>query len=283
MGILDRFKRTRSNSASSSSDDNQVLNADGTIATILRSSDHEYELPGINQRVTIGFAGRPPVPSRVDDRVADGVVLADPGLPLEASDVVTMSWESEGGWFGLETEVTEVVAGTVPSIVVASDGRLQRYAHRRKSIQREISVPLELRVAVARTVKTGQVLATRTVELGDEVIRFVTSAPLAPGDFMEARVDIPHQAAIRARVKVIRMDTSSGAVRQTCTVVLDEILRSDRTRLEAFLEHSDGDLLTRPASPAPETQSGDKPASSARTSSEMLLADLEPPLPRNQG
>jgi len=45
---------------------------------------------------------------------------------------------------------------------------------------------------------------------------------------------------------VIRVDTVSGSWRQTCTAVYDEILRSDRSRVVAYIEAQQASSASAP-------------------------------------
>lgn len=217
MDLFSRFRR-----------DSDVPDATVTLPAVL---------PKINQRITITRGLHDPVTSRVDDERGEAIVIASPNMPLETGDEVLVTWEEGGAWFRLETTVLHVDEDAMlPSVSIARRGRLVRFDDRRTDLRSDIALPLELRVIMARVMKQGRTLSTRTLELSSKAIRFTTSAPLAPGDVVELRVALPGGEPIGARCKVIRMDSVTGSWRQTCTVVYEEILRSDRARLMAFLE-----------------------------------------------
>jgi hypothetical protein len=199
----------------------------------------EHLLPEINQRVTIAGRGSSTVPSRVEDVGATALQLAFPALELEFGDAATLSWERDDVWFSLETHVTGIDSrAAVPTILVASSGKLSRYDERRRDVRRSIELPIELRVLRARGIRAGRELHTYTVEIGTDAIRFVSSAPFVPGDMIEASIRIgeAQDDVVGARVRVIRVDTVPGSWRSSCTVAFDEILRSDRARLIAVAD-----------------------------------------------
>lgn len=194
-------------------------------------------LPQINQRVTVSRGGEEPVPSRVDDESGEEILLASPSIALSEGDPIVLTWESEDGWFSLESSVQRIdEESTLPTVSIAKRGRVSRFSDRRTEIRRQVSLRCDLRVVVTRVVKPGRTLTTMTVELSANAVRFTTSAPFAPGDVMEAHIQLRDGESVTARLKVIRMDTVSGSWRQTCTATFDDILRSDRSRIVAFLE-----------------------------------------------
>jgi hypothetical protein len=193
-------------------------------------------LPDVNQRVTVWIAGHAPTPTRVEDSTSEGLVLASPNLALSESDAVSINWEDDDVWYTLDTRVVSLDDGRVPSVVVSREGRLSRREDRRKDMRVDVALPLELRSVAARVVKAGQELQTNTSELGTTALRFVTSSPLAPGDVLEAKVDLGDGDPVSVRIRVIRMDAVSGAWRQTCTAAYDEILSSDRERIQDFVQ-----------------------------------------------
>jgi hypothetical protein len=193
--------------------------------------------PEINQRVTVRLGAGTPAPSRVDDESANGLVLSLPSLPLEVGDRVEVAWESESGWFHLDTEVREIEeGGNLPTVTVAREGALSRHADRRGSTRASIQLPIEVRVITSRAVKPGQVLATTTREIGTEAISFATSAPFAPGDVLEALLTLPAGDVASMRLRLIRVDAIASAWKQTGTAVMDDSLRSDRTRIATLLD-----------------------------------------------
>ncbi len=224
MAIFDRIRRTR---ATSTSNGTSV----GTIPAHL--------LPEVNQRVTVTRGEHVPVPSRVED-VAGGVVqLAFPALPLEAGDPIVVTWERDDAWFSMDTNVVDVdERATVPTIRVSAAAKLKRFDERRADARAAIELPIELRVVRARAIRPGRELHTYTVEVSPNAVRFATSAPFAPGDLIEARIQLgesSHDVA-SARIRIIRVDAVTGSWRSTCTAAFDEILRSDRARIMALAE-----------------------------------------------
>ena len=205
-------------------------------------------LPDINQRVTVFRAGHPPVPSRVEDERGDAFVIASPNIALMDGESVTVRWESDGGWFSLESVVARVNdTEHVPTVEISSYGRLSRHDDRRGDLRHEISVPLDLRPVMARVLKPGHVLRTQTVEIGGQALRFSTSSPFAPGDILEAQLAIDSDETISVRLKVIRVDSVADSWRQICTASYDQILRSDRMRLVEWLEQqSTGNISMSP-------------------------------------
>lgn len=194
-------------------------------------------LPEINQRVMIIRGGHDPVPSRIDDHRADDLVISLPSVPLENGDSVMVTWEEEGAWYSLDSNVSHLDANSPrPTISVNMRGRVNRFDDRRGDNRAEITLPLELRVLVARVVKPGRILRTHTSEISTTAFRFTTSAPFAPGDLIESTLTMGDTETLTARLKVIRVDSTSGSWRQSCTATFDEILRSDRSRLAGFIE-----------------------------------------------
>ncbi|MCW2956768.1 MAG: hypothetical protein JWO69_1637 [Thermoleophilia bacterium] len=201
-------------------------------------------MPEVNQRVTVTMGEHVPVPSRVEDVASGAIMLARPALPLEFGDPVVMTWERDGAWFSLDTRVLGVDEyGTVPTVHVAAGGRLSRYDERRNDVRRAIDLALDLRVVRARAVRAGHELQTRTTELSANAVRFVTSAPFAPGDLMEMRLNVGGEDTVSARLRVIRLDAVTGSWRSTCTAAFDDILRSDRSRLLALADAAGRDVL----------------------------------------
>ncbi len=194
-------------------------------------------LPQINQRVTVYRAGHPPVPSRVEDERGDSFVIASPNVALMDGESVVVRWESDGGWYSLESVVARINdAQHVPTVEISSYGRLSRHDDRRGDLRHEVSVPLDLRPIMARVLKPGHTLRTQTVEVGGNALRFSTSSPFAPGDIMESQLMIDPDEPIRVRLKIIRVDSVADSWRQVCTASYDEMLRSDRMRLVEWLE-----------------------------------------------
>lgn len=227
MSLFARFRRHEDHSPDAAAGTRTVLEVPLPPAVV----------PRVNARVSVATGEHVPVPTRVED-VAEGVlVLAEPALALEAGDRIVLTWETDGAWYSLDTRVTAVDSwATVPTVQVAAAGRLSRFDERRTDIRRQVQRPLELQVLRARAVRPGRTLGTRTIEVSGNAIRFVTSAPFAPGDLVEARLDIDDGAAehVRFRARIIRMDVSAGSWRQTCTAVFDEMLRVDRARVVAY-------------------------------------------------
>lgn len=224
MAIFDRIRRSRPNGQAGSAAP-QPLPA--------------HLLPEVNQRVTVTMGEHVPAPSRVEDHVEGGIEIAFPTLPLEPGDEVVVTWERDDAWFRMQTRVLDTDGGaTVPTIRVDSAGRLSRYDERRTDQRRAITLPIELRVVRARALRAGRELNTFTVEVSSSALRFATTAPFAPGDLLEARVQLGEGAGevVGARIRIIRVDTESGSWRSTCTAAFDEILRTDRARLMAFAD-----------------------------------------------
>ena len=193
-------------------------------------------LPDVNQRVSVWIGGHAPTPSRVEDVREADLMISNPNLPLVEGDDVSISWEGETSWYTLVSEVVEVNNAARPPVIrVSAMGRLSRRENRRDDMRAATSLPIELRAVVTRVLKAGQVLQTQTVELGSNAVRFATSSPLAPGDVLEARIDLG-EGRIGVRLRVIRLDAVSGSWRQTCTAVYDDILASDRERILDFIE-----------------------------------------------
>lgn len=204
------------------------------------------QLPHVNQRLTVWMGEHSPLPSRVEDHADGEIVISYPNMPLVVGDPVSVSWEGDPGWYSLDTTVTAVDdASAVPTVTVSATGRLRRHDERRSDVRREIALPLELRIVMARVVKGGRTLNTHTTELSGDALRFSTSAPFAPGDLVESRLTLSDGEVVSSRLRVIRMDAVSGSWRQTCTAAFDDILRSDRSRIVAYLE-SHGRLATEP-------------------------------------
>jgi hypothetical protein len=238
VAIFDRIRRSRATSSS-----------EGTT----QPSIPQHLLPEVNQRVTITMGEHVPVPSRVEDLGGGNVQLAYPALPLDTGDPIVVTWERDDAWFSMDTRVTELDdRSAVPTIRVSAAGRLSRYDERRSDSRVSIELPIELRVVRARAIRPGRELHTYTVEVSSNAVRFVTSAPFAPGDLIEARIQLGetgHDVA-SARIRIIRVDAVTGSWRSTCTAAFDEILRSDRARLVALAE-SKGTEITEAASTAP--------------------------------
>jgi len=75
-----------------------------------------------------------------------------------------------------------------------------------------------------------------------------------------------------ARVKVIRVDSVADSWRQVCTAAFDEVLRSDKSRLMAFVEASAANgASTFSMDP------GDSMASGQLNNVEPLQSDWNPP------
>lgn len=202
----------------------------------------EYLLPRINQRVTIAIGDHSPVPTRVEDLGSDRLIVADPAMALQLGDHVVMSWESEEGWFSLTAPVLGVAHDVgVPVLHVANAGRLNTFNERRRDVRRMVTLPMELRVRSSRAVRPGRALDSRTVEISGTAIRFITNAPFAPGDVIEARIRVGEALddVVGARLHVVRLDALNGSWRQHCTAVIDEMLRSDRARLLAVADTLD--------------------------------------------
>ncbi|MCW2924968.1 MAG: hypothetical protein JWM98_2372 [Thermoleophilia bacterium] len=226
MAIFDRIRRSRAPRA-------------GGAAPLAPVAAHL--LPDINQRVTVTMGEHVPVASRVEDVVGTQVMLALPALPLDVDDPVVVTWEREGGWFSLDTRVQSVDEhAPVPTVSIAAGGRLSRYDERRTDSRRAVELPIELRVVRARALRPGRELRTTTVEVSANAIRFATSAPFAPGDLIEARVQLGEgvRDVVATRIRVIRIDAVTGSWRSTCTATFDEVLRSDRERIIAVANAS---------------------------------------------
>jgi hypothetical protein len=205
-------------------------------------------LPRINQRVTVNRAGHPPVPSRVEDDFGDAFVIAAPNVALMDGEPIVIRWESEDGWFSLESTVARVNdMDHVPTVEISSYGRLARHDDRRGDLRCDASVPLDLRPVMARVLKPGHVLRTQTTEVGGQALRFASSSPFAPGDLLEAQLLLDPDDPIRMRLKVIRVDSVSDSWRQVCTAAYEEILRTDRMRLIEWLDQQvNGGIATSP-------------------------------------
>lgn len=226
MAIFDRIRRSRA-----------ARQADA------RAAEHEpvalHLLPEINQRVTVAVDGDAPVSSRIEDVDAHTLLLARPDLSLDIGDVVVVSWERDDVWFTLETRVELTNdAATVPTIELTTAGRLRRFDEQRADVRRRVELDIELRVLRARAVRAGRDLHTRTTELGASELRFATTAQFAPGDLVEARIELAADGgeSVSARLRITRVDTVAGTWRTICTATYDEILRSDRARLIAIAE-----------------------------------------------
>lgn len=198
----------------------------------------EHLLPEINQRVTIAVEGISPVSSRIEDVRSEFIQLAYPAIDLEFADVVTIAWERDGVWMSFVTTVTGVDAqAAVPTILVSSSGRLSRFDHERRDVMRYIELPIELQIVSSRVARVGRSLHTHTNKIGSDSVTFLTTAQFAPGDLLEASIALGTSTndLVRARVRVVRTEISSGSLRSTCQAVFDEILRSDRAHLMAFV------------------------------------------------
>jgi hypothetical protein len=198
-------------------------------------------LPHINQRVTVLRAGHPPVPSRVEDEHPGFFTIASPNFALADGEQIVVSWESEDGWYSLESVVERVTEDNhLPTVDIASRGRLSRHNDRRGDLRVSASRTLSVRPVLARVVKPGRTLDTHTVEISAKAISFTTSAPFAPGDIVESTLELGEGVTIGARLKIIRVDAATDSWRQVCTAMFDEILRSDRAMLMTFLESQQG-------------------------------------------
>lgn len=194
-------------------------------------------LPRVNQRVTVLTAGHEPVPSRVEDEVGDTLVIASPNFPLEENEPVVVSWETEDGWYSLRSTVVHVDEHQrLPTVAIHALGNVSFHDERRSSIRREVALDLYLQPVLARVVKPGRDLRTHTVDIGTRGLTFTSSAPLAPGDVLEGRLVLTAGEPIGTRLRVIRVDSVQGSWRQAVTAVFEEMLRSDRGRLAAFLQ-----------------------------------------------
>ncbi|MCW2962050.1 MAG: hypothetical protein JWM90_2437 [Thermoleophilia bacterium] len=235
MALRDRIRRLRASTVSGAPED-----ATSTMAPI-----PEHLLPEINQRVTVTMGEHVPVPSRIEDIQSGTIMLAQPALPLEFGDPVAVTWERDGEWFSLATRVLGLDgAASVPTVHIGASGRLSRYDERRNDVRRAIDLGIDLRVVRARAIRPGHELQTRTTELSANAIRFVTSAPFAPGDMMEMRLNVGGDDYISARLRVIRLDAVTGSWRATCTAAFDDILRSDKSRLLALADAAGRDIET---------------------------------------
>lgn len=222
MAIFERMRRSRRSSTSG------------------RVAQHEPvpldRLPAINQRVSVAMGEHVPVPSRIEDAQVDGLLLAAPALALEPGDEVLISWECDGSWCMFTTRVIDLDRGaSVPTITLSTAGRLTTHDERRLDARRAVELPVDLRVVRSRAIRPGRELQVRTTEISGSAIRFASSAPFAPGDVVEARIEIGAgvEDLVGARVRVIRVDSVSGTWRATVTASYEEILRSDRARLLA--------------------------------------------------
>jgi hypothetical protein len=242
VAIFDRIRRgVRSDAPSDQADATEHL----TLEPIPM-----HLAPEINQRVTITTGEHIPVPSRVEDSAGGAIIVADPALPLEFGDRLIVAWERENEWVSLDTRVLGVdERASVPTVHVAAGGRIRRFDDRRGDIRREVELPLELRVVQARALRFGRELHTHTVEVSSGALRFPTTAPLAPGDVLEARIRVGEGARdeVTARVRIIRVDSVSGSWRSVCTVALDEMLRSERARLLAIADATGREIAAEPA------------------------------------
>lgn len=246
MAIFDRIRRSRAHGA-------------GGVPPLASVAAHL--LPDINQRVTVAMGEHVPVASRVEDSSGSAILLALPALPLDSGDPVVVTWEREGAWFSLDTRVESIDEhASVPTVSVAAGGRLTRYDERRTDSRRAVELPIELRVVRARALRPGRELRTTTVEVSANAIRFATSAPFAPGDLIEARVQLGEgvRDMVSTRIRVIRIDAVTGSWRSTCTATFDEVLRSDRERIIAVAnatgtEVEDGSSALHVAAPVPAT------------------------------
>lgn len=262
MALFDRIRRNRPASSTS----HQALHGLDQVP--------EHLLPEVNQRVTVTLGEHTPMPSRVEDRTEDTIVLADPALPLEFGDRILLTWEREDVWCSLETRVLGLHGeAAIPTVHIAAAGRFSRFDERRRDVRRAIELQLDLRIVRSRAVRTGHELQTATVEVGASALRFATSAPFAPGDLIESKIHLGGGAdPVTARLRVIRVDSVTGTWRSTCTAAFDEMLRSDRARLLAHvsttgreLEDTTGDSLPievigeqqlERLAPSPPTQDG---------------------------
>jgi hypothetical protein len=194
-------------------------------------------LPHVNQRVTIWAEGRAPEPSRVEDETADSIVIAAPSLQLEDGEPVSLTWEGEDGYFRLETTAVGGRGGiSLPTITVSSRGQLQRFDERKRQLRRKVELDLSLRVVMSRGLRPGIELQTKTSEIGDHALTFETTAPLELSDQLEAKLALPDSTSISMRLKIMRVDVTRGGIRHECSAVYDDILRSDRSRIAAYLE-----------------------------------------------
>lgn len=238
MTLFDRIRRRRTDHVAQF--ESRTVDLGGAATEPVDEMSHAGELlPRINQRVTISSGPQVPVPSRVED-IGDGrVQIAFPSMQLEFGDEVVLNWEHDDAWYSLETRVLGLdQQASVPVVHLASSGHLTRYDDRRTDVRRSIELPIELRVVRARGVRSGHELRTRTVELSANAIRFVTSAPFAPGDLVEARLIVGEGLGdvITARLRVIRIDVQPEEFHTTCSATFDEILRSDRARIIALAD-----------------------------------------------
>lgn len=241
MAIFDRIRRSRSTSTDAGADAHAIP---------------AHLLPDVNQRVTVTVGEHVPVPSRVEDLGNGDVHLAYPALPLETGDPIIVTWERDDAWFSMDTRVVAMDdRAAVPTIRVAASGRLSRYDERRTDARAAVELPIELRVVRARAIRPGRELHTYTVEVSSNAVRFVTSAPFAPGDLIEAKIQFGESGldAASARIRIIRVDAVTGSWRSTCTAAFDEILRSDRARLVAL---ADAATPAAPTASAPPTADG---------------------------
>ncbi len=237
MAIFDRIRRSRTTS---------------TADTVSTHPIPPHLLPEVNQRVTVTMGEHAPVPSRVEDLGGGDVQLAYPALPLDAGDPVVVTWERDDAWYSIDTRVVAMDdRAAVPTIRVAAAGRLSRFDERRTDSRAAVELPIELRVVRARAIRPGRELHTYTVEVSSNAVRFVTSAPFAPGDLIEAKIQLgdPGLEAASARIRIIRVDAVTGSWRSTCTAAFDEILRSDRARLVALADAAP--RVESPSSAAP--------------------------------
>lgn len=224
MAIFDRIRRSKQQTRG-------VVDEPEPVAAHL--------LPEINQRVTVATGEHVPVPSRVEDHLGGMLELAFPSVPLEFGDEVVLTWERDEMWFTLETRVLAVDEhAPVPTVRVGTAGRFSRHGEGRADGPRTAALPIELRIVRARALRAGRELTTHTVQVGRDSLTFATTAPFAPGDVIEARIELGEATrdVVSARVRIVRVDALPGSWRSTCTATFDEILRSDRARLLAVAD-----------------------------------------------
>lgn len=227
MAIFDRIRRTRASRDA----------ATAAAATLTPVPTHL--LPEVNQRVTVTMGEHVPLPSRVEDVTNGSIVLASPAMALEFGDHVVVTWERDDAWFSLDTCILGMDEhAAVPTVKIAAGGRLSRFDERRTDVRRAISLPIELRVLRARAVRPTNALRTHTSEVSSTAVRFATTAPFAPGDLMEATIQLGDGTGdtVKTRLRVIRIDSVTGSWRSVCTATFDEILRSDRARILAVAD-----------------------------------------------
>ena len=190
--------------------------------------------PDVNQRVEIfGSTWGQWLPSRVEDRRAERLVVAVPQDPAETrpverpSDWVAVRWTNPRGVGMLEgTVVAATRAGIVPTWELMARGQPALFQRRRFA-----RVPVLL---PGRVVDRRGAWGVTILDLAEGGVRCLTStrAPFDPGDAVDVAFDVDG-AELTARSEVVRWSLAPGGIMVVFRFV--GLPRADSDRLRRFV------------------------------------------------